>query len=191
MTTAALNDYIRAEAARLAGTQLDQTALEAFASFVIENYRKRSKKSTTSRTPQTKIKALTLAQLKAAVYHHFSVATTAQLRKSPAFQMATSGIESLDLTKKEGWETLYRRFVDILPNEKGETGYGCINGINIFKYDKPWQIFDLDPKTASDEDIKRAYFKLSKIYHPDNPGSGDERVFNRLKVFYESLTAKF
>ncbi len=39
-------------------------------------------------------------------------------------------------------------------------------------------VFELDPKTASKEDIKNAYYRLSKIYHPDNQETGDAEVFD-------------
>lgn len=74
--------------------------------------------------------------------------------------------------------------------QEGEEGYGCINGINIFKYDLPWRVFGLDPDRATDEDIKAAFYRLSKIYHPDSP-TGDDKIFQRLTLFYKSLTEKF
>jgi preprotein translocase subunit Sec63 len=86
---------------------------------------------------------------------------------------------------------LYRKLIGILPNEVGETGPGCVNGINILRYDRPWEAFGLDPKTATTEQVKTAYRNLSKIYHPDNRETGDAAVFNRLTVFYNSLTEKF
>jgi DnaJ-class molecular chaperone len=78
----------------------------------------------------------------------------------------------------------------VLPHEAEEEGYGCINGIDIFKYFQPWQVFDLDPKTATKEDIKQAYYKLSKIYHPDVSGSGDDKIFERINTMYKSLVAE-
>jgi hypothetical protein len=105
--------------------------------------------------------------------------------------MATSGIGKIDLSKKEGWEILYRKFIGILPHETNEQGYGCINGINIFKYNMPWNVFGLDPQVATTEEVKDAYRKLSKIYHPDIPQTGDSKIFERLTIFYKSLTDRF
>ncbi len=136
-------------------------------------------------------KELTLPELKKAIYNYFNVKNTTELKKSNAFQLATSGLGKLDLGKKAGWLAIYRKVVDVVPTEEYETGYGCINGINIFKYDKPWKTFGLDPKTSSTEDVKQAYRELSKIYHPDNRETGDATVFDRLTVFYKSLTEKF
>ncbi len=98
-------------------------------------------------------------------------------------------MDGLDLSKRESWESLYRKLIGVLPDEEDDQGYGCINGINIFKYDLPWRVFGLNPKTATTEDIKSAYHKLSSIYHPDK--GGDAEIFSRLNVFYKSLTEKF
>lgn len=135
-------------------------------------------------TPQ---KSLTLPQLKEAIYKYFEVANTDQLKKSDRFKMATDGIDKLDFSKKETWEMLYRKWIDILPEEQNQQGYGCINGIDIFKYNRPWQIFGLDGKTATEEDLKKAYRQLCKIYHPDNQETGDRSIFERLEKMYNSL----
>jgi len=50
----------------------------------------------------------------------------------------------------------------------------------------PYAILGIEP-SASQEDIKKAYKKLAKIYHPDMPG-GDERKFKEVAEAYEKLT---
>ena len=135
-------------------------------------------------------KALSLPELKQAIYNHFNVKDTLTLKKSGMFKMASSSLGKINLGKKDGWETLYRKFIGILPHEKKQTGYGCINGIDIFKYDMPWQVFGLKPNVHSVNDVKASYRKLSKIYHPDNPETGDAKIFHRLTIFYESLTER-
>lgn len=137
-----------------------------------------------------KVKALTVAELKQALYKKFNVTSTAALRKSGKFQMAIDGIENLNYSTKATWERLYRDLIGILPNEQNQTGPDCINGVNIFNYFRPWQVFSLDPKNATDKDIKDAYYRLSKTYHPDNPQTGDRRIFERLEQMYRSLTYK-
>ncbi|MBW4487690.1 MAG: molecular chaperone DnaJ [Trichocoleus desertorum ATA4-8-CV12] len=161
------------------------TALEEFTCFVIANHQKQEPV-----TERTKVKPLTLAQLKAAIYQHFSVKDTTELKKSGAFRMATDGMDNLNLGAKDGWEKLYRKFIGILPGEENQQGYGCINGINVFNYFKPWQVFALDPKTATHKDIQNAYHQLSKIYHPDNSKTGDAAIFNRLTIMYKSISAE-
>lgn len=182
-----LNKIVLTEITRIAeASQLQASILEEFAHFVIDNYKKKDPKVTPPKPP----KPLTLAKLKAAVYEYFGVKNTTELKKSGSFKMATDGMDSLNLSGKESWEILYRKFVGILPGEENQQGYGCINGINIFNYFKPWQAFGLDSQVATTEDIKKAYRDLSKIYHPDVPGTGDSKVFDRINTMYESIIAE-
>ena len=44
-------------------------------------------------------------------------------------------------------------------------------------------------KSASDEDVKKAYRKLAHQYHPDRP-SGDEKKFKKLNEAYQILSSK-
>jgi hypothetical protein len=184
-----LNSWIRSEISRLVETHgIEKSHLESFAQFVIEHHKKSEPKP--AKTPKPS-KPLTLAQLKAAVYKYFDVTDTKALKQSGAFQLATSSIEKLDLSKRPGWEILYRKLIGVLPNEENEQGYGCINGIDIFKYDMPWKAFGIEPETATNAQIKAAYHTFSKIYHPDNQETGDAQIFDRLTIFYKGLTETF
>lgn len=168
---------ITTEAKRLAENyDISPDVLERFAKFVILQVK-----------PP---KPLTVPKLKKAIYKYFGVASTDKLRKSSDFLMATDGMGKLNLGTKKAWESLYREFIGVLPHEDGEVGYGCINGIDIFKYSLPWRVFGLDPSTATTKDIKTAYRELSKQYHPDALSTGDAHVFDRLTLFYRSLTAE-
>jgi hypothetical protein len=178
MAEIVINQLIQDEITRIAETYtVDSGILEEFASFVIKNHKVKPKKA----------KPLSLAQLKEAVYNYFDVSTTAQLKRSNSFKMATDGINDLNLSRKEAWETLYRQFVGVLPHETNQKGYGCINGIDIFKYFRPWQVFGLDPKVATQDEIKKSYRELSKIYHPDATKTGDAKIFDRLNTMYKSI----
>lgn len=179
-----LNSYIKDEISRLSkSNNLKDNLLEEFALFVIENYKKKDPKP-------AKVKPLTLTQLKDVIYEHFHVKSTPELKKSGSFKMATDGMDDLNLAKKEGWEVLYRKFVGILPGEENQQGYGCINGINVFNYFRPWQVFGLDPNVATSKDIKDAYRNLSKVYHPDNSETGDARIFDAVTIMYKSISAE-
>ena len=144
------------------------------------------------KTPSEKLsknKQLKIQDLKEAIYEHFGVKNTDDLKKSERFKMATDGMDKLNFAEKQTWEILYRKWIYILPDETNEEGYGCINGSNIFKYFRPWQVFNLDSKTATQDDIKTAFRQLSKIYHPDNQETGDRKIFERLTQMYNSLIA--
>jgi hypothetical protein len=181
-----INSYIHNEITKLVNLHgIDRSALEAFALFVVDNHKKKEKV-----IKPLNIKPLPLAQIKAAVYQYFSVKNTTELKKSGAFNMAIDGMNNLNLTVKSGWEQLYRKLIGILPEEENQQGYGCINGLNIFNYFKPWQIFGLDAKVANTQDIKNAYYALSKIYHPDVTTTGDAAIFDRLTTMYKSISAE-
>lgn len=132
-------------------------------------------------------KELKIKDLKKAIHNYFNVSNTQELKQLKNFEMATDGIGKLDFRTKETWKKLYRKWIGILPDERDEHHYGCINGIDIFKYSRPWEIFNLDPKTSGPEDIKKAFRKLSKIYHPDIPKTGDRKIFERLTQMYNSV----
>ena len=133
---------------------------------------------------------LTKEELKQSIYKRFNVKDTEALKKSNSFKMASSSLKDLNYRKTDTWERLYRKFIGVLPYEVNKQEYGTINGINIFTYNRPWQVFGLDPEIATTQDVKNSYRKLSKIYHPDIPNTGDANIFNRLTIFYESLTEK-
>lgn len=156
--------------------------LEKLVDLTINEVNKRKIQSTLQ-------KSLTLSQLKEAIYRRFEVKDTNELKNSERFKMATDGMRKLNFSQKETWEILYRKWIDVLPNELNQEGYGCINGIDIFKYNKPWQVFGLDGKSATEEDLKKAYRQLSKIYHPDNQETGDRKIFERIEKMYKSLMA--
>lgn len=175
-----LNQLLKDEIARLSEHQgISAQLFEEFAAFVIENHKKKPKP----------VKPLALTKIKAAIYEHFDVKNTTELKKSGAFKMATDGMDTLNLSVRDGWEKLYRKFVGILPDEEDQQGYGCINGINVFNYFKPWQVLGLNAATATPEEIKTAYYKLSKIYHPDKP-TGDAKLFARINIMYKSISAE-
>lgn len=184
-TTVSLNTKIQNEIVRISqNVNISSQILEEFALFVIQNH-------TSKQKARKKAKSLALNQLKEAVYKHFYVKNTKELKASGLFQMAINDMEPLNLSKKESWEKLYRKYIDILPNERDEKGPDCINGINIFKYFRPWEVFDLNNETATDEEIKSAYRQLVKVYHPDNTETGNARIFDRINLMYKSILTKF
>jgi hypothetical protein len=185
-STGQINSFIQNEITRIAAlSSIDRSVLEDFALFVIDNHKKKEPV-----VKPLKVKPLPSAQIKSAIYQYFSVKNTTELKKSGAYNMAIDGMEDLNLTVKDGWEKLYRKLIGILPNEENQQGDGCINGINIFNYFKPWQVFGLDATVATSQDIKNAYYGLSKVYHPDVPSTGDAAIFDRLTTMYKSISAE-
>ena len=186
-STVKLNSFVLAEITRiLAFQKIDQVALEEFARFVIANHKKKESKP-------PKPKALKSTEIKSAIFDYFGVGekrTATSLRKSSRFLMETEGMDLPALSSAEGWRVLYREFIGYLPGEESQTGYGCINGVNIFQYFRPWRVFGLDPRTATQQDKKDAYYALSKIYHPDNQETGDARIFDLIKNMYASISAE-
>ena len=185
-SAAQINSFIQHEIARITElSSIDSSVLEEFALFVIDNHKKKEPV-----VKPIKVKPLPLTQIKLAIYQYFSVKNTTELKKSGSFSMATDGMSDLNLTVKNGWEKLYRKLIGILPDEENQQGDECINGINIFNYFKPWQVFNLDSKVATPQDIKNAYYALSKIYHPDVPSTGNAAIFDRLTTMYKSIGAE-
>jgi len=182
MTITVLEPRLQTEIERISQfNNISKKLLEDFANFILQDYLNKS-------YSRRKENSLTLNQLKQAIYKHFEVDNTEELKKSGIFQVLTQSMENIDLREKSTWKALYRKFIGILPDEVNQEGYGCINGVNIFDYFKPWQVFNLNPQTATKEDIKNAYRQLSKIYHPDNLETGDRKIFEKLEQMYRSLT---
>jgi hypothetical protein len=139
---------------------------------------------------------LTVGQLKQALGSYFD-ADPKKLDKSDMFRMATNGLrqeyeqetgQKWNLNNPEVLERVFRDYIGILPNERYTTGPTSINGSDVTKYFHPYRVFGLDPKTATPDDIKKSYRKLSQKYHPDNQETGNREVFERLNVMYKSLT---
>lgn len=131
---------------------------------------------------------LTMQQLKKAVTKAFGCRSYQELKKNGSFKLYIKD-ENLKLNLKSSWKQIYREWVDIPDSEKNDIGYGCINGIDIFKNFRPWEVFDLDSQKASAEDIKTAFRKLALEYHPDH--GGDQRIFERLQHMRDSLLAAY
>jgi hypothetical protein len=129
---------------------------------------------------------LTLTQLKSEVCRVFGCANAKELRQSSEFNLAMAG-RSIDLKTKADWQKLYREWVGVPQAERNRSGATCINGIDVLENFRPWHVFGLEPTTASADDIKEAFRRLAKEYHPDV--GGDPRVMERLQKMRDSLLA--
>lgn len=130
--------------------------------------------------------ALTLTQLKEAVCRVFGCKNTKELRRSSEFNLAMAG-RSFDLKTKADWQKLYREWVGVPQAERNRNGATCINGIDVLENFRPWHVFELEPSTATADDIKDAFRRLAKEHHPDV--GGDPRVMERLQKMRDSLLA--
>ncbi|MGF1569020.1 MAG: J domain-containing protein [Nodosilinea sp.] len=125
-----------------------------------------------------------LNELKEAVCQAFNCSDYKSLKKNKAFKLATAG-RGFNFSYKEPWLTLYREWVRVPENERNEIGPNTINGIDVLKNFRPWQVFQLDPKTATADDINSAFRQLAKKHHPD--AGGDRKVFEELQKMRDSL----
>jgi hypothetical protein len=123
-------------------------------------------------------------ELKEAVCQAFNCPDYKALKKNKAFKLATAG-RNFNFRSKEPWLILYREWVRVPDNERNEIGPTTINGIDVLKNFRPWQVFQLDSKTATTDDINAAFRQLAKKYHPD--AGGDRRVFEELQKMRDSL----
>ncbi len=133
-----------------------------------------------------KPKSLSIARAKKAVFEKFNCSTITELRKNKTFSMAFAG-EKVNLKSASDWRIQYRKWVGVPEDERNLSSPSCINGIDIFENFRPWHVFDLTAKTASEEDIKSSFRKLAKVHHPD--AGGDAHVFERLQKMRDSLLA--
>lgn len=182
----------------------DAEILREFAAFVQAQPKSRtSKKSakptkptktTKSATPaqnetqpkSTKAKEPKMADLQTAVIAAFGCQDLNELKKHESFKLTLAG-RKLNLRTKDAWLVLYREWVGVPENEQHEEGPNCINGIDVLKNFRPWNVFDLNPKTATADDINTSFRKLAKVHHPDH--GGNREVFERLQSMRDSLLA--
>ena len=157
--------------------------LRDFAEFV-QSQPKPRKSGSKSVSP--KPKALTMAELQAAVFAAFGCRDLKELKKHDAFKLAIVG-RDLNFRKKDAWLALYREWVKVPENERHEEGLTCINGIDVLKNFRPWHVFGLDPQKATSDDINTAFRRLAQQHHPDH--GGDRQVFEQLQKMRDSLMA--
>lgn len=86
------------------------------------------------------------------------------------------------------WEKMYKSFIGMpQSNRNNRQRAGIVNGIDIHRDFRPWAVFGLNPKSATREDINRAFRTVSKTVHPDV--GGRRRDFERVKKMRDSLLA--
>ncbi len=131
---------------------------------------------------------LSMAELKDAVVKAFRCKSYEELKKNENFKLYIADAK-LKLNTKDTWQKLYREWVALPESEQNAIGSNCINGIDIFRNFRPWEVFGLNPENATADDIKASFRKLSLQHHPDQ--GGDAKVFDRLKHMRDSLLAAY
>jgi hypothetical protein len=129
-----------------------------------------------------------MQDLKNAVISAFECSSYQSLKKNGIFMLFVQE-HKLKMNSKEAWLKVYRKFVGLPDSERNSIGATTINGVDVLRNFLPWKVFDLDPKSATAEDIKAVFNQLAKEHHPDYGGSAD--VFEKLKIMRDSLLAAY
>lgn len=127
-----------------------------------------------------------------------STMSMAEMRKAVRQKFRSIGVN----TKKEfrfmtqrdtpktrsDWEQLYRETIAVPMSERNRKARpGIINGIDIQKNFRPWAVFGLNPKTATNADIQAAFRRVAKQVHPDMGGRAKD--LERIKKMRDSILA--
>lgn len=141
---------------------------------------------------QEALAAMTLPQIKSAVAKSWGKSDYKDLAKDSDW-VSYHKNQGLNAQLRTTWEHYYREWVALPSDEKGlKGGYGVINGIDIFKNFRPWEVFGINRQTATKDDIQSAYKSLAKIYHPDTgKDGGDRKIFEKLTEMRDSLMIAF
>ncbi|WP_448599670.1 J domain-containing protein [Thermoleptolyngbya sp.] len=129
-----------------------------------------------------------MQELKEAVIAAFNCASYNELKKNGSFQLFVQD-QGLKMNSKEAWLKVYRKFVGLPDSERNAISSTSINGVDVLRNFLPWKVFNLNPQTATAEDVKAAFNKLAKQHHPDHGGQAE--VFEQLKIMRDSLLAAF
>jgi hypothetical protein len=132
--------------------------------------------------------APSMNDLKQAVIDSFGCNNYQELKKNSNFSLFVLD-NKLKMNTKKAWLKAYRKFVGLPENEKDSISITSINGVDVLRNFLPWKVFNLDPKTATSNDIKSSFNQLAKIHHPDY--GGNREVFEQLKLMRDSLLAAY
>ncbi|MGJ3249163.1 MAG: DnaJ domain-containing protein [Elainellaceae cyanobacterium] len=129
-----------------------------------------------------------MQDLKDAVIAAFNCSSYQELKKDSSFKLFVQE-HHLKMTNKAAWLKVYRKFVGLPDSERNAIGTTSINGVDVLRNFLPWKVFDLNPKTATTDEIKSAFNKLAKEHHPDHGGNAE--IFEQLKIMRDSLLAAY
>ena len=135
---------------------------------------------------------MSIAEIKLAVANSWKKETYALLSKDSEWKTYHLMTE-MNGRLRTTWENYYREWVAFPENERNlKEGYGVINGVDVFKNFRPWEVFNIDKKSATKEQVRLAFSKLSFKYHPDTgKDHADELIFQKLLEMRDSLLIIF
>lgn len=128
------------------------------------------------------VQTLSMAEMRSAVRQKLR---SAGIQTKKEFKTATAQEPPRTRT---GWEKLYREFIGVPQSDRNRRERpGVINGIDIQKNFRPWQVFGLDPKKVTKADIQSAYRRVAKKVHPDLGGRAKDLAV--VKTMRDTLLA--
>lgn len=130
-----------------------------------------------------------VAELRTAVFKAFKVSNEKELKSDRLFRATYfKGKKAPDFKSRGTWLQLYREHVGVpLAEQNLPDGPTVIRGVDVTKNFRPWHVFNLDPNTATTNDVNKAFRTLAKKHHPDY--GGNRETFERLKKMRDTLVA--
>ena len=141
-----------------------------------------------SPTDQNLLSSMSISLIKQKVSNSWGKANYKELKKDKGW-MQYHKSSGLNGSLRKTWEIYYREWVNLPADEQNlPSSKNVINGIDIFQNFRPWEAFNLDRKTATREDVKNAFRRLSKRFHPDTAqDDANPEAFNKLKEMRDAL----
>ena len=138
--------------------------------------------------PEKILGAMKLKDIKTKVAIAWGKRTYKELSKDKEWKIYHKSTE-MNASLRTTWETYYREWVGLSEDEKNlQSGPGIVNGIDIFKNFRHWEVFNLDRKISTAADVKAAFRKLSFKYHPDLSTEPDAaKTLNKLIEMRDAL----
>ena len=138
------------------------------------------------------VSEMSLVQMKEKIAIAWGQSSYAELQKDKEWRHYHKSTK-MNGRLRETWLVHYREWVKLPDDELNlSDANNVVNGINIFQNFRPWEVFALDKKTASVDDVKKAFRMLSIKYHPDTSSNGGNiEVLNKLMDMRDSLLLSF
>ena len=138
------------------------------------------------------LSSMSINQIKQKVAISWGKQTYKELKNDKGWQdyHKSSGLNG---SLRKTWETYYREWVKLPTDEQSlPAGENVVNGIDIFQNFRPWEAFNLDKQTATAEDVRSAFRRLSRRFHPDTAKHhASPEALNKLIEMRDALLISF